>query len=176
MINKRLLWHFEKHKIIPKEHSGYQRQRSIKDNVVLLQTYISNAINSQQDLIATIFDIAGACDSINAIVDKLSQCIITGNIYAFIKNFLRSSFRVPVNNFLSPPHVQNNGVPQGSVFSKLSQNVAPPIKCVLYADDLIIYCHGKSKVTTSKILQLAVNDLQNKLASLGLPSPTLQSH
>ncbi|XP_072380585.1 uncharacterized protein [Diabrotica undecimpunctata] len=31
-----------------------------------------------------------------------------------------------------------------------------------------MYCHGKSNATTSKVLQLGVNDLQNKVASLGL--------
>lgn len=185
MINKRLIWYLDKYNILSEDQSGFRRHRSTKDNLITLQTHISNALNKKQQTILATFDIEGAFDTIhrNVILEKLSHHNINGNIFFFIKNFLSlRSFKVSVNGILSSTFNQTDVLPQGSVLSPtlfnlvtndLCSNFSAPIRCTMYADDLVLYCHGQSVSTTSSIIQSAVNSLSNKIKLLGLSlSPT----
>ena len=64
----------------------------------------------------------------------------------FIHSFLSDRLiKVRVGNTLSHPFMQEEGVPQGSVLSvtlfsvainNILKEVAPPVKCYLFVDDL----------------------------------------
>lgn len=187
IINKCLVWFLDKYNIIPKEQSGFRRHRSTLDNLVLLQNDIANSINNKYEVIAAIFDIQGAFDRISrqAIISKLNQYHINGNIFYFIQNFLtQRSFRVSVNGHFSSLYTQTDGAPQGSVLSPalfnlaisdLCHNLPSPTKYVAYADELILYCDGRSASTSSKILQTAVNLLLARTRSIGLTLSSTKS-
>ncbi|XP_056647604.1 uncharacterized protein LOC130452381 [Diorhabda sublineata] len=180
MVNKRLLWFLDKHNLFSKEQSGFRKHRSTQDNLVLLQSHISVALNKKQEVIAATFDIDGAFDSVSrqSILNKLTSLNISGHIFHFIRNFLTSrTFKVFANGIFSSTCAQTDGVPQGSVISPTLFNLAindicydllPPIKYALYADDLFIYCPGTSTPTTTNLIQSAVNTLSKNITRLGL--------
>lgn len=171
MINKRLLWYLERHKLLNQAQSGFRPGRSTTDNLVALQSEIADAFAINQDVVAVIFDIESAFDSAwrPAIYNKLKKTNLSGNMLAFLKNFLTDrSSKVAANGKISHSIILENGVPQGSVLSTtlfilavndICSSVQSPVKYSLYADDLILYCSGKVTSTTCNLLQNSVNDL-----------------
>ncbi|XP_072384390.1 uncharacterized protein [Diabrotica undecimpunctata] len=187
LINNRLNWFSEKHNIISSVQSGFRPHRSAMDNLVLLQNHITENFNKQHDTVVAAFDIENAFDTIpkNVILQKLIDNNITGNIYTFINNFLNHrKFKVAVNGNESNVFEQLNGVPQGSVLSPIlfnlaindiSKEVRQPIKALLYADDLLIYCSGASISSTSNLIQNAVNNVYSWSTQHGIKLSSLKS-
>ncbi|XP_072375293.1 uncharacterized protein [Diabrotica undecimpunctata] len=100
MINKPLLWFFEENNLIDAAQSKFRPNRSTMDNLELLQTEITQAISNKNDVITVVLDLESAFDTINtaAIIRKLEQLNLTGNIPTFINNFLQErSFKVVAN-------------------------------------------------------------------------------
>ena len=87
----------------------------------------------------------------------------------FIHSFLSDELiKVRVGNTLSQPFRQEEGVPQGSVLSvnlfsvainNILKEVAPPVKCSLFVDDLAIYCTGYDAASTCRYLQRSINSI-----------------
>lgn len=92
-------------------------------------------------------------------------------MYRYIRNYLtQRTFQVRVGNELSGLHIFENGVPQGGVISTtlfiIAMNdildiIKTPVKISVYADDLLIYCRGYRGHTVIKLLQDAINHLEN---------------
>lgn len=119
------------------------------------------------------------------ILNELIRCGLNGHIIHFINNFLSSKkFKVKVNHNLSEENILANGVPQGSVLSvtlfllmmnKVINHIKPLIKILLFADDLVIYCKGKSIVNTKQLLQSAITSLTHWSDSTGLQFSKLKT-
>ena len=87
----------------------------------------------------------------------------------FIHSFLSDRLiKVRVENTLSQPFMQEEGVPQGSVLSvtlfsvainNIVTEVAPPVKCSLFVDDFAIYCTGYDVASTCRYLQRSINSI-----------------
>ena len=78
-----------------------------------------------------------------------------------------------------PPHAVSRGVPQGSVLGPLLfllytrkapevLSATKTIKSVLFADDILIYCSGKTPTTLAACLSEAATRLGTWLAEMGL--------
>lgn len=179
MVNRRLIWYLEKCNLLHPAQSGFRQNRSTTDNLVILQTEIAHAFANQQDLIAALIDIDSAFDTTSreAILNKLHDIKLDGNVYCFLENFLTDrSFKVLVNSKSSDSFVTHNGIPQGSVLSTtlfiLAINdictvIEAPIKFILYADDLLLFCSGKSTKSTCKLLQRALNSITTWAKTIG---------
>lgn len=188
IINARLMWFLEKRELIVKEQNGFRQNRSTLDNLVQFQTEISDAFANKQDLMAVFFDIQHAFDSTrrDSVISKLAHYGITGNTFAFIKNFLsQRSFKVKINGTESETLNLDNGIPQGSVLSStlflvaindLTSGIKAPVKASLYADDLLLYCRGKDINTIHTLIQHAVDDIVRVSKTLGFKLSTSKSN
>lgn len=155
MVNKRLVWFLEENNVLDINQSGFRRNRGTIDNLATLHTDIMEAFSKRRDLIAVFFDIRKAYDCVwrPLIFKKLNSIGMSGNIVAFISNFLSNrNFCCMNGNTLSDTFPIENGVPQGSVMSvtlfllaidEILTNVTTGVKAMLYADDLVIYASGK---------------------------------
>ncbi|GBN93803.1 RNA-directed DNA polymerase from mobile element jockey [Araneus ventricosus] len=132
----------------------------------------TNSLISLQHTVAIFFDIEKAYDRSwrFGILRDLYECNLRGNLPIFIQNFLKlRKFRVQIGNQLSDYFIQEEGVPQGSVFSvtlfalkinDILKQLPPSVKGFLYVDDLYISCTGDNINFIERQLQLAVNKIQ----------------
>ena len=171
MVNNRLIWFLETNNLLSKEQSGFRKNRSTIDNLVLLDTEIRNSFLRRQHLVAVFFDIEKAYDSTwrKFILKKIHDIGIRGPMAFFIDNFLEfRSFQVRINNSLSSCYTQEEGVPQGSVISVTLFLLAlnDIVECLpkeigrsLFVDDLAIWCRSSSMPHVNRLLQISINNL-----------------
>ncbi|GBN61686.1 putative RNA-directed DNA polymerase from transposon X-element [Araneus ventricosus] len=171
MVNARLVFELEKQGCISPLQSGFRRDRSTFDNLVLLETQIRNACVRRNHLVSIFFDIEKSYDRTwrYGILLTLFNFGFRGNLPIFLRNFLsHRTFRVPMGNFYSNHFMQSEGVPQGSVLSvtlftfHLSQilhHLPSSVHGNLYVDDLQISCQGSNMTLIERQLQNEVNKL-----------------
>jgi hypothetical protein len=171
MVNSRLVWLLEGRGLLSNIQCGFRRNRSSVDHLVSLEEQIRQAFLTKQLLVAVFFDIERAYDTAwwYAILRTLDHWQIKGHLAMFLLNFMANRrFRVRLGTVLSPPRIQENGVPQGSVLSVtlfaiaingITSRVHRPVQCSLYVDDFAIYHRSQSLPAIERQLQLNINRL-----------------
>ena len=172
MINERLVWYLEKNNIITEFQSGFRHQRSTNDYLVRLETFIREAFIKKEHLVAVFFDLEKAFDTTwkYGIMNDLQEIGLKIRLPIFVQNFLsKREFKVRVGSTLSEAHNQEQGVPQGSIFSvtlfslKINNIVKclnPGVDCSLYVDDFLICYRSKNMNTIERQFQLNLNKIQ----------------
>lgn len=172
VISRRLTWCLERKQLLTNIQSGFRQNRSTHDNIITLESEITEAFLSQQKLLAVSIDIEKAFDMTwrHNIFKQLSEWHITGNILNYIRNFLTErTFEVIVNGVSSTKKMLHNGIPQGSVLSsllfliatnKISSHLNIPVKGIMFADDLVIYIRGKNLKTIETSMNQSLEKLQ----------------
>ena len=173
IINRRFVWFLESNGLLYKGQSGFRRGRSPKDNLVMLETEIHNAMLRNKYLVAVFFDLAKAYDTCwkYTIMKELYDFGLRGKLPLFIKDFMDGrTFRVKVGNTLSDVFEQQMGVPQGSVLScnlfsvgvntiSRVMNARAPVemesavKCSVFVDDIRIAVEAYNPESSSRSLQ-----------------------
>ena len=71
--------------------SGFRENCSMLDCLVNLETNLQEAFINKQHLVTTCLDMGKACDLVwrERILEKLLQYKIKGNLYSFVKNFIK---------------------------------------------------------------------------------------
>ena len=102
-------------------------------------------------------------------LQDLHQLGFQGRLLCFISNFLSDHlFQVKIGSTLSDFHVQENGVPQGSILSpvlfniKINDIVTAILKdseSSLFVDDSTLRLRGRSLPSVIRRLQLCVNSV-----------------
>ena len=126
MINKRLVWYLESNNLITKFQSGFRAERSTNDNLVRLETFISDAFIKREDVVAVFFDLEKAYDTTwrCGILKVLHNFGLKGRLPNFIKSFLEDrTIQMRVGSTLSDLYDQKQGVPQGAILSTTLFNV-----------------------------------------------------
>ncbi|CAI6345322.1 unnamed protein product [Macrosiphum euphorbiae] len=188
MINKRLVWFLETNKKFTKQQCGFRINHSTHDVLATLHTDITESIIKKQHLILIALDIEKAYDMVwkKKVLSSLQKWNITGNMLAFIHNFLLDrKIQVKLGNTLSEHLDIENGLPQGSSISvtlflvainDIFNNIKPPIKCTLFADDCNIYCRGANIKTTVALLQTALKALSDWSSITGFKFSPAKTH
>ena len=99
---------------------GGRRARSTIDHLVRLETTVRRAFVRNEHIVSVFFDLKKAYDTTwkYGIMWDLYNMCLRGNLPLYIQQFLSNrKFRVKVNNHLSNSFPQEEGVPQGEVFS-----------------------------------------------------------
>lgn len=116
-------------------------------------------------------DIAKAYDSVwkHRILLTLQKWNLCSIILKFINNFLENrTFEIRFRNILSSSITTENGLPQGSSLSvtlflvainDISNQIKPPVKILLYADDCNIFCSGANIHNTKALVQTAIDNI-----------------
>ncbi|GFU59074.1 probable RNA-directed DNA polymerase from transposon X-element [Trichonephila clavipes] len=121
MVNTRLVYVLEKEKRISPLQSGFRKGRSTLDNLVFLESQIRDAFVRRNHLVSLFFDIEKAYDRTwrYGILRNMYDFDLRGNLPIFILNFLAVRyFNVRIGNSSSHKFIQDQGVPQGSVFER----------------------------------------------------------
>ena len=117
------------------------------------------------------FDLESAYDTTwkYGIMNDLHDFGIRGRLAHFISAFLdERQFRVRVGDTFSGPHLQEMGVPQGSILSvtlfsvkinNIVRSVCPGVESFLYVDDFCICYRSKHMHTIERQLQQVLNNL-----------------
>ena len=160
MVNDHLVWFLEKNKLIATVQSGFRKQRGIR-----FETFIHEACIKKEHVVSVFFDLESACDTTwkYGIMNDLHDFGIRGRLAYFIYAFLNErQFKVRVGDTFSNPHIQQMGVPHGSILSvtlfsvkinNIVKSVCPGVECFLYVDDFCICYRSKHMHTIERQLQ-----------------------
>lgn len=171
LVSNRLKWYLETNNLLSPLQSGFRPFRSTQDHLVNIDTEICNAFSQNHHVILVSLDIEKAYEMISKsrLLIILQKMKITGNMLAFINNFLIKRYiKVRCNDCTSSKLELENGLPQGSVISvilfliainEVSTVIKPPIKLFLFADDITLLCTGKNLKLTIQLMQRALNQL-----------------
>ena len=104
MINNRLVWYLEKHKLLSSVQCGFRRNCSTTDHLVRFETFVREAFIQWQHAVAVFFDLEKAYDTTwkYGIMSDLHRAGLRGRLPTFIEGFLHSrNFQVRVGSCLS---------------------------------------------------------------------------
>ena len=180
MVNDRLVWYLEKHKLITNFQSGFRKQGGTFDHLIRFETFIREAFIKKEHVVSVFFDLESAYDTTwkYGILNDLYSFGIRGRLADFISTFLNDrQFKVRVGDIFSDSHEQEMGVPQGSILSvtlfsvkinSIVKSVCPGVECFLYVDDFYICYRSKHMNTIERQLQQVLNNLSKWSRENGL--------
>ena len=160
MVNDRLIWFFEKNKLLATVQSGFRKQRGTLDHLVRFETFIREAFIKKEHVDTTWK---------YGIMNDLHDFGIRGRLAYLISAFMNErQFSVRVGDTFSNPHKQEMGVPQGSILSvtlfsvkinNMVKSVCPGVECFLSVDDFCICYRSKHMHTIERQFQQVQNNL-----------------
>ena len=172
MINRRLVWYLESHNLLTNVQCGFRSRRSTVDHLVRFETFCREAFIHNQHLVSVFFDLEKAYDTTwkYGIMKDLHGFGLRGHLPIFIAHFKKDrSFKVRVGSTFSDSHLQEMGVPQGSILSvtlfsvkinSITQCLKPGVDCSLYVDDFQVCYRSSNMSIIERQLQLCLNKLQ----------------
>ena len=172
IVNTRLMFYLESRDLLPKLQFGFRKMKSTTDALVRLSSDILTAFEQRNSVLCVFFDIEKAYDTTwkHGILEEIHGFGIRGSLPIFLKNFLAyRRFVVKVGNSVSREHIQEQGVPQGSVLSCTLFSVAingilktlpATVQASLYVDDFMLYVTGKHLPSLERRLQVAINNVE----------------
>ena len=180
MVNHRLLWFLEKNNILCPEQSRFRKHRSTIDPFTQLTCHIEKGFKEKKHTVAVFFDIEKAYDTIwrAEILNYMHEMGLRGNLPAFAEGFLPSrEFCVRVGASHSEYFVQEEGLPQGSVLSvtlfaiainAITEQLGSEVHCILYVDDFTIFVSAATITHSTRIIQIAINNLEQWTKTKGM--------
>ena len=187
MVNTRLVLVLESKELLPNQQNGFRKMRSTQNCLENVTSNILSALNQKNIALCVSFDIEKAYDKTwrYHILKTLKDLEFKGNLPKFIENFLvRRFFKTKIGVTLSFDHIQEQGVPQGSVISctlfSLALNgilsvIPNNVSGSLYVDDLLIYSVGNYQTALERRVQLAINHVNNWATSHGFKFSTAKT-
>lgn len=123
---------------------------------------------------AVFLDLRKAFDTVNheVLIHKLAKNEISTNVQNWIKSYLINQKQcVQINGTLSMSLVSTMGVPQGSILGPLLfclyindlPSVCKGINIVMYADDTVLYTHGRSATDVAEKLSSVMSKVNHWL-------------
>ena len=170
LVNLRLKLFLDKNQLLDPKQSGFRSGFSSLDGIARLENTIRENRFNYCTTTIVFLDISQAFDSVSheALLYKIQDMKIDGNLACFIKNFISDrNIRVRNQNIFSSPCNTPTGIPQGSVVSPtlfnifindllLKENI-PTLDYSKFADDLAFWVNDphprKSLEKAQKVLQ-----------------------
>ena len=120
MINTRLNWYIEKHRILDRSQCGFRKHRSTTDHTVGLERYLRDAFAQRQQVVGLFFDLEKAYETTwqYGIIRDLHRIGLRGKLPVFVSEYLRDRrIRVRIGTTLSDEFYPEEGVPTGGVLA-----------------------------------------------------------
>ena len=184
MVNNRLRWFLEKHKLYSNVQSGFRKNRNTIEQCIRLENEINKTVTRKHITIGIFIDFQKAFDMLwkFGLLKKMSNLGIKGNLLAYVNNFLSDrTLQVRINSTLSEIFQVQNGTPQGSCISPTLFNIMVNdlSSCInnceisQFADDGAIWKSGASIKFFQKKIQQDLDNLREWCLKWGfLISPT----
>ena len=161
IINTSLKWFLESENLLVSEQAGFRKHHCTDYQTTYLAQEIEDGFQHKKQTLTVWIDL----------LLKLKKCNITGNMFCWIKSYLHNRrARAVRDNTKSEKILLRHGVPQGGVISptlflvfinNLIKKYPSPVKCAMYADDLVLWS-TKEYATTAKVqLREATNILSS---------------
>ncbi|XP_043476376.1 uncharacterized protein LOC122507632 [Leptopilina heterotoma] len=163
---------------IPVQQFGIRKGRSTTDCVSTLFADIHQGFIRGKHTFVLAIDLKGAFSNIlpKAIYDRLVELRTPDKILNFV-SFLIQSKNLFFSSDTGNPKSSYIGVPQGGVLSPLLFNIAISkilqiiphnIKCLMFADDLLLYIRSQNAADAIKALKDTLTNLKPWLGEVGL--------
>lgn len=180
IIALNILKFLTKNKLINPEQFGFLPHRSTTAQLLSATNSWYNSLLKDIPSHCLYVDLHKAFDSVphKFLIFKLHAYGIRGKLLSWIKNFLTDrTFRVKIEDKVSPPKLIKSGVPQGSVLgpllfliyiNDLPLIIPHPIQIRMYADDIKLFHHILS-IMDARLLQKSLNAISKWCADWALP-------
>lgn len=188
MIVKRLNYILEKREILTTFQSGFRKNRSTNDALILFENEIRKAFIMKEYMLAVFFDIEKAYDTLwrEGLLIKLNKIGIGGKFYNWVLDFLfERTFQVKIGEELSAAFNITNGTPQGSAISPILFNIMindvfdkvnkVGIGLALYADDGALWKRGRNIRNVNKGIQESIKKVEEWSLEWGLKFSVLKT-
>ena len=158
---------------------GFRKERSTVQAVHNLMEEIYLAFNKSLFSVAIYIDLKKAFDCVQypALLQKLKNTNLSITALNWLESYLDNRQQRPVlNGKYSSYSLINQGVPQGSILGPLlyviyANDIATKIrksKSIFYADDTVVFTHGKNIYEIEKSLQNDLDSLHSWFSDNGL--------
>lgn len=180
IINNRIQWTIENNQLLNNYQSGFVKGKSTIDNITYFTDNIQRNFAEQKQTTAIFIDLKNAYDRVwtHKVTDNMKRLGFKGRILHFIHSFLSNrTFNTQIGNIQSDSGYMENGIPQGSVlsctlfnivFDDVLNHIEAPTKFCAYADDLVLFQHGKDTKSTDASLQRILNETNIQMNKNGL--------
>ena len=170
IINNRLYNLAINNNCISRHQSGFIKQKSTMDNLIILQQEIHCSFRKGEYFVAVFLDIKKAYDSVNRelLLKVIRRKGVNGKIISYLTDFLGQD-RVNVTKFrgtISAENLFRKGLPQGSPISPLLFNIylnditqIIEDKILMFADDIVIWDNGCN-------LENTIRNLNNRIRTI----------
>ncbi|BFZ08560.1 hypothetical protein BsWGS_11599 [Bradybaena similaris] len=171
IINLRLKWYIESENILVPQQAGFRQCYSTEDQATYLSQEIEDAFQDKKSVLAVWIDLKKAFDKVwkEGLLMKMRNNKVNGRMYKWLEAYLYNRrARVQVDGIKSKKVLLRHGVPQGGVVSPtlfllyindLIAELPHGMKVAMYADDLVIWCTNDQATVATKMLQRAVDAL-----------------
>ena len=142
--------------------------------------HIEKGFKEKKQTVAVFFDLEKAYDTIwrAEILNYMHEMGLRGNLPAFAEGFLSSrEFCVRVGASHSEYFVQEEGLLQGSVLgvtlfaiaiNEITKQPGSEVHCTLYVDDFTIFVSAATITHSTRIIQIAINNLEQWMKTKGM--------
>jgi ribonuclease HI len=169
IIKRRLEYYLELKQLLSPCQSGFRRDKSTMDSLLVIKNNISEAFKNKEYCLSLYVDLEGAYDSVwhEGLVYKLIKLNVNKTYVIWLIDYLKGrEFSVIIGDSLSDKSKVKCGLPQGAVLSPLLFNIMlgdipidSTVKIIIYADDITIMCRGQSLEVVRKNMQKYVDRL-----------------
>ena len=170
---ERLLDYLEANKLFSNIQCGCRKHKCTTDHLVRIENQIRTTFAKGEHLISIFFDIEKAYDMTwrYGILKDIHDTGLRGYMPKFIAEFLKArKFKVKLQNYTTPTHIQQNEIPQGSVLSvtlfaikinSISEVIPsnPHFTSSLYVDDLQVAMRHVNLNTIEREMQQCLDKI-----------------
>ena len=179
IIHKQLMDFIEVNDILSDSQYGFRKERSTVQAVHNLTEEINIAFNKSLFSVAIYIDFKKAFDCVQypVLLQKLKNIDLSITALNWLESYLDNrQQRTVVNGKYSSYSLITQGVPQGSILGPLlyiiyANDIATKItksKSIFYADDTVLFTHGKNIDEIEKSLQIDLDSLNSWCSDNGL--------
>ena len=173
MINTILVWFLEKNNILTKYQRGFRKGRTTTDQFIRLESFDQDFFFKRQTCsLCIFFYLEKAYNTFwkHGVIRDLHKTGLRGRMPMFIQNFLSNRvFRVHLGSVYSDIHVQQMGVPQGSILSVtlfilkiniIADEIPSSFEKSLFVDNFSISCSSIYIASIERQLQFCLNKVE----------------
>ena len=178
VISSQLKEYLTEHSLLPKEQFAYRPNHSAEDAVTLVVNNVLLARDANLSTGLVFVDLSKAFDRVEhqQLISTLAAAGVRRAALDWFASYLSDRCQqVKIGASLGEEKICSRGVPQGSVLGPLLftlyTRLLPaklPVKCVMFADDILLFFSSPSPQNCAQVLSSAVSDLQVSVDDLGL--------
>lgn len=174
VVAEQLIAHLDSKSFFHPMQFGFRKKHSTETACCYFLEEIKTSLDQGGVVGAVFLDLRKAFDTVNheVLIHKLAKYDISTNVQNWIKSYLINRKQcVQINGTLSTSLVSTMGVPQGSILGPLLfclyindlPSVCKGINIVMYADDTVLYTHGRSATDVAKKLSSVMSKVSHWL-------------